>query len=128
MDNIEIPASIQPGDHSDVLVAANTQLVEKGRTMSIDEALSHGILFMQTGDCLGRPRILSTDSVDYTQMLYGNEDEEVVEKVRKDRKANKHTKPYSFLYAHCDKTSYAAAVKNGIPAAPSKGMFLLLVF
>lgn len=128
MDNIEIPASIQPGDHSDVLVAANTQLVEKGRTMSIDEALSHGIRFMSTGDCLGRPRILSTDSVDYTQMLYGNEDEEVVEKVRKDRKANKHTKPYSFLYAHCDKTSYAAAVKNGIPAAPSKGMFLLLVF
>ena len=83
---------------------------------------------MSTGDCLGRPRILSTDSVDYTQMLYGNEDEEVVEKVRKDRKANKHTKPYSFLYAHCDKTSYAAAVKNGIPAAPSKGMSLLLVF
>ena len=38
-----LPASIQPGDHSEVLVEANQQLLERGRTVSFDEALNQGI-------------------------------------------------------------------------------------
>ena len=47
--------------------------------MSIDQAIQHGI-----------PRSLSVDSVDYTNMLRGEMDEEISEKIRKTRKQNKH--------------------------------------
>ncbi|KAK8792815.1 hypothetical protein WA158_004979 [Blastocystis sp. Blastoise] len=97
MSDLSIPSTIEAGDHSEVLVEANPELVEKGRTMSIDQALSHG-----------RPRTLSVDSVDYTCMVYGNQEDEVLEQVRKQRKGKKHTKPY------------AAVVMNGIPNEGAK--------
>lgn len=50
------------------------ELVEKGRTMSIDEAFNL------------HPRTLSVDSIDYTNMLTGELDEEVVTFVRKQRR------------------------------------------
>ena len=58
---------------------ANQDLVSKGRTMSIDQAIQHGV-----------PRSLSVDSVDYTNMLRGEMDEETTEKIRRTRKQNKH--------------------------------------
>lgn len=58
---------------------ANQDLVSKGRTMSIDQAIQHGI-----------PRSLSVDSVDYTNMLKGEMDEATSERIRKTRKQNKH--------------------------------------
>ena len=58
---------------------ANQDLVSKGRTMSIDQAIQHGV-----------PRSLSVDSVDYTNMLRGEMDQETTEKIRRTRKQNKH--------------------------------------
>ena len=39
---------------------------------------------------LGHPRTMSVDSIDYTSMFYGEIDEEVAAKIRKDRKEKKH--------------------------------------
>ena len=62
-------------DNAQIEVNANVELVQKGRTMSIDQAFS-----------LGRPRTLSVDSVDYTSMLTGEVEEEVATYVRKQRR------------------------------------------
>lgn len=57
---------------------ANVELVERGRTESIDDALR------------GRaPRTMSVDSVDYTEMVRGAMGEEVAENVRKHRRHGK---------------------------------------
>lgn len=55
--------------------AANVELVEKGRTESIDDALRRRA-----------PRTLSVDSVDYTEMVRGSIGEETAERVRKQRR------------------------------------------
>lgn len=58
---------------------ANQELVSKGRTFSIDQAIQQGV-----------PRSMSVDSVDYTNMIQGDLDEAVMEKVRKARRQHKH--------------------------------------
>ena len=65
---------------------ANQDLVTKGRTMSIDQAMEQGI-----------PRSLSVDSVDYTNMINGEMDEVVTEKVRKARKQHKRHQPKLYV-------------------------------
>mgnify|MGYP000155752143 CR=1 FL=1 len=54
---------------------ANVNLVEKGRTMSIDQALKEGA-----------PRTLSVDSVDYSNMIGGYFDESTMQSLRKHRR------------------------------------------
>ena len=53
----------------------NVELVERGRTESIDDALRHRA-----------PRTLSVDSVDYTEMVRGSMGEETAETVRRHRR------------------------------------------
>lgn len=68
----------------------NKDLVEKGRTMSIDQAVQRGMIRERFYYSLGHPRTMSVDSIDYTSMFYGEIDEEVAAKIRKDRKEKKH--------------------------------------
>ena len=80
-----MPPIATPGDHSiavgmigvsylQISPVANTELVTKGRTMSIDQAMHSGI-----------PRTCSVDSIDYTCMLRGMDDAEM-EEMRKQRR------------------------------------------
>ena len=57
---------------------ANSELVTKQRTQSIDRSLE-----------IGMPRSYSVDSVDYTTMLMGDMPEEVKEEARKRRRNRK---------------------------------------
>ena len=72
----EIPEEIMKMDI--ILKEANPNLVEKGRTESIDQALRGGA-----------PRTFSVDSVDYTNMVVGYMGEEVSEVLRKQRRRHK---------------------------------------
>ena len=54
------------------------ELVEKGRTVSIDQALRNTA-----------PRTWSVDSVDYSNMVLGSMDEETATVLRKRRKQHK---------------------------------------
>ena len=54
------------------------ELVEKGRTMSIDQALRNAA-----------PRTWSVDSIDYSNMVLGSMDEETATVLRKRRKQHK---------------------------------------
>ena len=66
----------------------NKDLVEKGRTFSIDQAVQRGGSFIDKW-WVGHPRTMSVDSIDYTSMFYGEIDEETANKIRKDRKEKK---------------------------------------
>ncbi|KAK8809901.1 hypothetical protein WA158_000844 [Blastocystis sp. Blastoise] len=82
LTDISLPDSIQPGDHSDVLVEANRQLLERGRTVSFDEAIS-----------IGRPRILSVTHLDYISMIdISFEDTVYQERMKKERYRKKNKK------------------------------------
>lgn len=76
MKDQSMPPIATPGDHSLAIEKTpNTELVTKGRTMSIDHAMY-----------MGHPRTLSVDSVDYTNMIAGEMEEEVASYVRKQRR------------------------------------------
>ncbi|KAM7454966.1 hypothetical protein BLSTO_04278 [Blastocystis sp. subtype 1] len=79
--DLSLPATPE-GDFSLVLSATpNSELVSKQRTMSIDQSIE-----------AGKPRTFSVDSVDYTTMLVGDEEEAVKEEVRRRRKNRKPKK------------------------------------
>ena len=78
---------------------ANQDLVTKGRTMSIDQAMEQGI-----------PRSLSVDSVDYTNMINGEMDEVVTEKVRKARKQHKRHQPKLYVFLYLDRDTMESDV------------------
>lgn len=88
MTDLSMPPIATPGDHTlavevvlkgnlQISPVANTELVTKGRTMSIDQAMHSGI-----------PRTCSVDSIDYTCMLRGMDDAEM-EEMRKQRRHRK---------------------------------------
>ena len=71
----------------------NQDLVQKGRTFSIDQALEMGIANINIMDsCVGQPRTMSVDSIDYTSMFYGEIEEEAANQLRKERREKKHGK------------------------------------
>lgn len=85
---------------------ANQDLVSKGRTMSIDQAIQHGI-----------PRSLSVDSVDYTNMLKGEMDEATSERIRKTRKQNKHQPKLWEWREALTCRNYRSILKNSVPVS-----------
>ena len=42
--------------------------------------------------CVGQPRTMSVDSIDYTSMFYGEIEEEAANQLRKERREKKHGK------------------------------------
>ncbi|KNB46086.1 hypothetical protein JH06_2640 [Blastocystis sp. subtype 4] len=100
LKDLSLP-SIPEGDYSLVLTEnANSDLVTKQRTQSIDRSLEAGM-----------PRSYSVDSVDYTTMLMGDMPEEVKEEARKRRR---NRKPKRLDYSKVlGKNSVSGEVKKG---------------
>lgn len=87
---------------------ANSELVTKQRTQSIDRSLETGM-----------PRSYSVDSVDYTTMLMGDMPEEVKEEARKRRRNRKPRR----LWERADGLifrDYSKVLGNGSTSGESK--------
>lgn len=98
----------------------NCDLVEKGRTMSIDQALRGSA-----------PRTFSVDSVDYTNMVGGYMGDEVTAHLKKQRKHKKRSSCVclrlivSFLHIDFDDIRIVVLIKyDGLCRSSLNGLFL----
>ena len=94
LKDLSCPPIASEGVNEVIVETANQELVSKGRTFSIDQAIQQGV-----------PRSMSVDSVDYTNMIQGDLDEALQEKVRKARRQHKHQ----------PKLNYRSILKNSTP-------------
>lgn len=111
MKDLSCPPVATPGDHSIVLLSAPvTDLIEKGRTQSMDQAMLEG-----------PPRSLSVDSVDYTTMMMGDLDEHYTNQLKQNKQNEKKMNNNNMNNMNMNKNHYNYENNAGNTKLPARG-------